>query len=123
MNGAKTIRLLWMIAVTLFGLVAIFWAALWFNHLNVFPPEHVYVSVESPDGSKVANFSIKYQGVLSPWIPTDIEPAAYITVIDTRHGSIVERHTEYHSSIKKSFSELAKEYAPWALEEIDSLKW
>jgi hypothetical protein len=46
-----------------------------------------------------------------------------ITVIETQHGSIVERQTEYHGSIKNSFSELAKEYAPWALEEIDSLKW
>jgi hypothetical protein len=122
MNGAKILLLLWMIAITLCGLVAVSWTALWFNHFNEFPPEHVYVSVESPDGSQVANFSIKYQGI-SPWIPTDIEPAAYITVIETRHGSIVERHTEYRSSIKKSFSELAKEYAPWALEEIDSLKW
>ena len=86
-----------------------------------FPPEQVYVKAVSPDGERLALFSIRYQSV-SRWIP-DYEPHAYVTVIETEHGSILQRETEYYGSIKTSFLELARKHAPWAVESVTDLEW
>ena len=122
MNKSRVFRIVLMSLATLVGLLVLLWGLLWVQLLVVFPPEHVYLSAESPDGTQIALFSIKYQGV-HPWFPTDIEPRAYITVVETRHGSNVLRETEYHGTVKNSFAELARQYAPWATDQVMSLKW
>ena len=122
MKKSRVFRNLLMGLATLFGLLVLLWGLMWVQLLVVFPPEHVYQSAESPDGTQIALFSIKYQGV-QPWVPTDIEPHAYITVLETRHGSTVLRETEYHGTVKDSFAELARQHAPWATDQVMSLKW
>lgn len=52
--------------------IALIWASFWIQLLTHFPPEHVYVEAFSPDGDKIARFSVKYQGT-HPWLPADIE--------------------------------------------------
>jgi hypothetical protein len=122
MNRSKVFRVALMSLATLVGLLVLLWGLLWVQLLVVFPPEHVYLSAESPDGTQIALFSIKYQGI-HPWFPTDIEPRAYITVVETRHGSTVLRETECHGTVKNSFAELARQHAPWATDQVMSLKW
>jgi hypothetical protein len=85
-------------------------------------PEHVYVAEVSPDGRKIALFSVKYQG-LTPWLPTDVEPYCYVTIVDTKRGTVLLRETEYHGDVNNSFTELAKNHAPWAIEAINSSAW
>jgi hypothetical protein len=109
-------------ATVLICSVFVMWVLLWIQLFVVFPPEHVYLSAESPNGRQVALFSIKYQGI-HPWLPSDIEPHAYITVIETRHGSKLVRQEAYHGTVKNSFMELARQYAPWATDQVMSLKW
>ncbi len=84
-----------------------------------FSPEHVYYKVLSPDKKMIALFSIKYQGVIS-WLPSDIEPYCYLTIVDSEHGRIRMRKTEYHGTMEGNFIGMAQKYAPWAAEEIAS---
>ena len=107
---------------SLFGAVILLWGFLWVQLLVRFPPEHVYLSATSPDGTEIAHFSVKYQG-LHPWVPTDIEPHCYVTVVGTRHGEILARETEYHGTLENTFAELAKKHAPWAVDPIIALEW
>jgi hypothetical protein len=122
MNYGKTIRVILLGLTSLFGVVILVWGFLWVQLLIHFPPEYVYLSATSPDGTAIAHFSVKYQGI-HPWFPTDIEPHGYVTVVGTKHGEPLVRETEYHGTIKSTFSELAKKYAPWAVDQINSLKW
>lgn len=84
-----------------------------------FPPEHVYSQVASEDGKLIALFSVKQQGIIS-WIPNDIEPHYYLTVVETRHGRVCARKTDFFRDMdmEGSFAELARQYAPWALQEF-----
>jgi hypothetical protein len=52
-----------------------------------------------------------------------IEPYCYGTVVGTGHGEVLLRETECHGTIKNTFAELAKRYAPWAADRIASFKW
>ena len=116
--------LLWVVVATIAGMVsscALQSIHTWVQDQRNFPPEQVYVSAVSPDGERLALFSIKYQSV-SRWIP-DYEPHAYVTVIETEHGSILVRETACGGSIKTRFVELAREHAPWAVEEVTDLAW
>lgn len=115
---------LWIGIVTILGIVSsgtLIYANVWMQNSRYFPPEQVYVKVASPDGEKLALFSIKYQS-FSPWLP-DYEPYAYVTVIETEHGSILLRETAHYGAIKQSFAELAKKHAPWAVEPVTDLEW
>jgi hypothetical protein len=122
MNGRTGLRVLLLGLASLSGLVVLLWGLLWVQLLTRFPPEHVYVSAASPDGTRIAHFSVKYQGT-HPWIPTDIEPHRYVTVVGTRHGEILVRETEHHGTVKDTFAELASKHAPWAVEPVASLEW
>ena len=122
MNISKVFRIVLISLAALLGLFVLMWSFLWVQLLVVFPPEHVYQSTESPDGTQIALFSIKYQGI-HPWFPSDIEPYAYITIIETRHGSMLLRKTEHYGVVKNSFVQLARQYAPWATDQVRSLKW
>ncbi len=102
--------------------LVVIWVPLWTQLYIYPPPEHVYVEARSPDGTEIARFSVKYQG-LSPWLPTDIEPYCYVTIVGVERGDIRLRKTEYHGDIKSTFTELARKYAPWALEQIASQEW
>ncbi len=102
--------------------IVLVWVPLWTQLYTYPPPEHVYVEALSPDGSQIARFSVKYQG-LSPWFPTDIEPYCYVTIVDAERAGILLRKTEYHGDIKSTFTELARKYAPWAVEQIASQEW
>ena len=100
-------------------LVLTLWVSGWIQLFMCFPAEQVYVSSVSPDGSKVAQFSVKYQGI-HLCIPNDIEPYYYLTIIEREHARILLRKTEYHGDVAKSFSELAKKYAPWAVTQLEA---
>ena len=90
----------------------------WVSFLSWFPSEQVYVRELSADGSKIALFSIRYQGI-RPWLPSDIEPYCYVTIVDAKSGGIIFRDTEYHSGgMKRMFTELARKHAPWAVDTI-----
>jgi hypothetical protein len=122
MNITKALRMGGLTILVLAVVSLLIWGFLWIQLFVRFPPEHIYLSIESPDSSRIALFSVKYQG-FSPWVPVDIEPNAYITVIETQHGSKLLRETEYHGTVKNSFGELARQYAPWATDQVTSLKW
>ncbi|MDY7079203.1 MAG: hypothetical protein SXV54_19995 [Chloroflexota bacterium] len=119
----KAINVVLLSLVSLFGVVILLWGFLWVQLLVLFPPEHVYLSATSPDGTKVAHFSVKYRGCLHPRVPTDIEPHCYVTVVGTRHGEIIVRETEHRGTLENTFAELAKKHAPWAVDPIISLEW
>ena len=122
MRVRKTI--LWIGVAAVLGMVGtsvLLSINVWLQNQPYFPPEQVYVKAVSLDGERLALFSIRYQSV-SRWIP-DYEPHAYVTVIETEHGGILVRETEYYGSIMTSFVELAKEYAPWAVEAVTDLEW
>jgi len=119
----KVINIVLLSLLSLFIMVILLWGFLWVQLLVRFPPEYVYLSATSPDGTEIAHFSVKYQGCLHPWIPTDIEPHCYVTVVGTRHGEIIARETESHSTLENTFAELAKKHAPWAVDQIIALEW
>jgi len=90
------------------------WVLLWIQFLTYYPPEQVYVTSISPDGSRDARFSVKHQGIY-PWLPSDIEPHYYVTIVERCHARILLRKSEYHGDLNASLSELAKKHAPWAV--------
>jgi hypothetical protein len=119
MNGRRLTKVTLFSAACLAYAVILIWIQLWISLLTHWPPEHVYAEALSPDGSRVAFFSVKYQGI-HPWIPTEIEPYKYVTIVDSKTGGILLRETGHYGHIKNSFTELAKKHAPWAVEEISS---
>lgn len=121
MDSRRVRRFIPFGAVSLFCLAVLIWIQLWIRLSVRFPPEHVYVDELSPDGGKIARFSVKYQGI-RPWLPIDMEPYCYVTIVDARRGAVLLRETEYHGDIKGTFTELARKYAPWAVEQILSLE-
>lgn len=121
MNSKKLTKVILFSAGFLSCAMILIWIQLWIQLFTVFPPEHVYIDAPSPEGSKTARFSVKYQGI-HPWLPLDIEPYCYVTIVDAKRGGILLRETEYHGDIKSAFTELAKKYAPWAVEQIVSQK-
>lgn len=122
MNSKKLIKIILFSTTLLSCAIILIWFQLWISFSTHWPPEHVYIETLSPDGNKLALFSVKYQGI-HPWIPTDIEPAKYVTIVDSKTGRILLRKTEHHRDIKNSFVELAKQHAPWAVEQISSQTW
>lgn len=100
----------------------VLYALLWIEFHEQWPPEHVYAQVVAPDGASVALFSVRYRG-LRPWFPVDVEPHAYVTIVDTRHGAVLVRATEYHGELRQSFAELARKHAPWAGEAVATGPW
>ena len=92
----------------------VFWGLLWIQLFVCFPSEQVRITSISPDGSKTASFSVKWEGICR-WLPYDIEPQYYLTVTENTHNWILVRQSEYHGNMKTSFSELASKHAPWAI--------
>lgn len=119
---SRAIKTILLSFASLLGVLILLWGLLWVQLLVRFPPEYVYLSATSPDGSEIAHFSVRYQGI-HPWFPTDIEPHSYVTVVGTGHGEILVRETENHGAIKNTFAELAKKHAPWAVDSVVSLEW
>ena len=119
MNGSRFTKAILGGAAVLLGVVVVAWALLWIQLSVRFPAEHVYFEQVSPDAGKIARFSVKYQG-LHPWLPVDIEPHCYVTVVDAKWGAVLVRETEYHGDTEATFAELARKYAPWALEGVVS---
>ncbi len=122
MSKKNIVVLLPILAVLVIFATALLWIKLWIQLNTLWPPEHVYVAEVSPDGNKVALFSIKYQGLTS-WLPTDVEPHCYVTIVDTQRGTVLLRETEHHGDVNSSFTELAKKHAPWAVEALNSSAW
>lgn len=118
----NTVVLFSIPAVLVIFAIALIWVHLWIQLNTLWPPEHVHVDAVSPDGRKMALFSVKYQGLTS-WLPTDVEPHYYVTIVDTQRGTVLLRESEYHGDLKSSFNELAKKYAPWAVDAITSNAW
>ena len=117
MNGSQYTKAVLRVATALLGMLVVGWALLWVQLSVRFPAEHVYFEQVSPDAGKIARFSVKYQGI-HPWLPVDIEPHCYVTVVDAERGAVLVRETEYHGETEASFAELARKYAPWALEGV-----
>jgi len=117
----KLLKSLSVAVASLLGVAFVLWILLWIQLLRDFPPEHVHLAAVSPDGSKAARFSVKYEGI-TRWLPSDIEPHYYLTIVDTAYARILLRKSEYHGDLNRSFSELAKKHAPWALTQMDSAK-
>jgi hypothetical protein len=116
MTGKTTLVLLTAFAIAIVFACVILTLVQW-NELDVqFPPEHVYIDSVSPDGSRIALFSVKFQATFLGL--TDVEPHSYITIIGTGHGEVLVRKTEYHGQLRTDFIELAKKYAPWAVEQV-----
>jgi len=111
-------RLVWVAGGLVGGGFAV-WILLWIQLLACFPPEVVYGAAVSPDGGQTARFSVKYEGIYL-WLPLDIEPHYYITIVDTVHGWIVLRKSGFCGALKPSFSELARKHAPWAAAQLDA---
>ena len=106
------------IALILIGIVAVLEGMILLMVISKpFPPEHVYSQVASEDGKWIALFSVKYQGVIS-WIPNDIEPYYYLTLVDTKHRRLCVRKSAHCGNMEASFAELARQHAPWALHEF-----
>jgi len=122
MNRKKIVVLLSILVVLVIFCAALLWIQLWIQLNTLWPPEQVYVAEVSPDGREIALFSVKYQG-LTPWVPTDIEPHCYVTLVDTQRGTVLLRETDYRGDVKSSFVALAKNHAPWAVQAIDSRIW
>lgn len=121
MTGRTTLLLLSGLVI-LVALACVIVSLLQWNERDVqYPPEHVYIDSVSPDGSRIALFSIKYQATFLGL--TDVEPHSYITIVGTEHGEVLLRETEYHGKTKDDFAELAKKYAPWAVEQVTSGTW
>jgi len=119
MNGSRFTKAILGAAAVLLGVLVVGWALLWVQLSVGFPAEHVYFEELSQDRSKMARFSVKYQGI-RPWLPVDIEPHCYVTVIDAEWGAVLVRETEYHGDTQATFVELARKYAPWAVEGVVS---
>ena len=117
----KHVKWLFIGLASLFAAAFVLWGLLWIQFLTCFPPEHPYVASASPDGKKTARFSVKYEGI-TRWLPSDIEPHYYVTIVDTAYGRILLRKSEYHGDLNGSFAELAKKHAPWAVTQLDSAK-
>lgn len=122
MSRRKIVVLLSILAVLVIFCAALLWIQLWIQLNTLWPPEQVYVDEVSPDGTKMALFSIKYQG-LTPWLPTDVEPYAYVTIVDTKRGTVLLRETDYRGDVKSNFVELARDNAPWAVQAVESRIW
>ncbi len=119
-KSMTTAKRILCIAASVLGATFVVWVVLWVQLFTCFPAEHVYVTSFSPDGKKVARFSVQYEGI-GRWIPDDIEPQYYVTIVDTTYGRVLLRKKEFHGTVKASFSELAGKYAPWAVTELDSV--
>jgi hypothetical protein len=119
MNGSQFTKAVLRVGSALLGVLVVGWALLWVQLSVRFPAEHVYFEQLSPDAGKTARFSVKYQG-LHPWLPVDIEPHCYVTVVDAEWGAVLVRVTEYHGDTEATFAELARKYAPWAVEGVVS---
>ena len=52
-----------------------------------------------------------------------MEPHAYVTIVDTKRGTVLLRETDYRGDVKSSFVELAKGDAPWAVQAVESGIW
>ena len=85
---------------------------------NPFPPEHIYYQICAPGQKVIALFSVKYQSVIS-WLPSDVEPCYYLTIVDSEYGRVRIRKNQWHGDLKASFLELARKHAPWAVQELE----
>ena len=118
MSGNTTLVLLSSLVILVVFACVILTLLQW-HELDVqYPAEHVYIDSVSPDGSRIALFSVKFQATFLGL--TDVEPHSYITIIGTEHGEVLLRETEYHGNLRDDFVVLAKKYAPWAVEQVAS---
>jgi len=110
------------------ALVAAFAAAVWYccdsfkSAWEQYPPEQIYVQSASPDGSRLALFSVRHQGIVS-WIPNDVEPYCYVTLVNAETGRMIQRETLFAPTLKEKFLKLAEKHAPWAVEKIQAKSW
>lgn len=115
----KPLRSIVIGLAVLLGTAFVFWGLLWIQLFACYPSEQVHITAVSPDGSKTARFSVKWEGICR-WLPYDVEPQYYITVVETAHSWILVRRSEFHEDVKTSFSELARKHAPWAVAQLAS---
>ena len=112
-------KALYFFTIAVLLAATVFYVKSWINVKRYYPPEQVHFRVASPEGDKVALFSIRYQ-TIHPLIPSDVEPYAYLTVLDAKTGRVVLRKTKYEPSFQYAFEMLSKSHAPWATDKIES---
>jgi hypothetical protein len=117
-----TTLLIWALLMFAFVGCLLLFVVQWRSIDAQYPPELVMVRSVAPGGGRVALFSIKYQGTFL-WGTTDVEPHAYVTVVNTDHGQVETRATEYHGYLEDSFATLADKYAPWAVQDVLAGPW
>jgi hypothetical protein len=102
-----------------FFVASVLYVRSWIRVSTQYPSEQIHLRKVSPDGSKVALFSVKYQ-TIHPLVPSDVEPCTYLTVVDAATGRVAFRGTAYRRVLRDSFLALAEEHARWAVESVRS---
>jgi hypothetical protein len=114
-NGRRLLRI--ALVVTL--VIALYQlATVWLRFQLMYPSEQQFGSVTSPDGERVAHFSVRYEGRY-PWWPANPKPHFYITITDAASGRVLLRETDFDWDYEgaygsTSFIDLAEAYAPWS---------
>ena len=107
-----------LVGSVLLGLVRLIYYPEWIRFMTWYPPEQVHLRRVSPDGSRIALFSVRHQ-IIHRLAPTHIEPAHYLTVVDPAYGRVLFRGT-IPGTLRESFLALAQIHAPWATEAVRS---
>lgn len=109
-----------VVLTVLMGLTAVgAYAAVWLEFRLMYPSEQTLCRATSPDGERVATFSVKYEGERA-WLPLHPQPHFYVTVMDGDSGEILLRETDFAwspgerpSVAGESLRRLRQRYAPW----------
>jgi len=107
-----------MVFRVILGIGCIAYIQSWIWVKSCWPSEQVHLKLISPEGDKIAVFSIRYQTV-HPLIPSDVEPYEYLTILDAKTGQVLLRKTECEPSFVDSFKLLSNKFAPWAESQIE----
>jgi len=83
-----------------------------------YPSEQVHLRHVSPDGSRIALFSVRYP-IAHRLAPSHISPASYLTLVDVAYGRVLF-HGTISGRLRESFLALAQMHAPWAVEAVQS---
>lgn len=110
-----------VVLTVLMGLTAVgAYAAVWLEFKLMYPSEQTFCKATSPDGERVAAFSVKYEGERA-WLPLHPQPHFYVTVTDGNSGEVLLRETDFAwspgerpSVAGESLRRLRERYAPAA---------
>ncbi len=102
----------------LLGLVRLLYVRELIRFWTGYPPEQVHLRQVSPDGSRIALFSVRYP-IVHRLVPTHVSPDYYLTIVDVAFGRVLFRGV-IPGTLRESFLALAQIHAPWATEAVKS---